>query len=209
MVGHSLGGPYTLTYAGLYGADVAGLVFVDASHPDQVRRLHDAIGRDLDQGAGLFKAADSLAWSGAVRLFAPKGYVAPDHATPQMALVAAAWFPQSIHAAMRENASLNQTLAIAGQHRGLGDRPLVVLTRTATVPVAGLKAAGLSADQGRRMDAEWRAMQEDEATWSTHSRQQVVPDASHNIQFDQPQVVIAAVGDVVGQVWADASARGR
>jgi pimeloyl-ACP methyl ester carboxylesterase len=205
MVGHSLGGPYLLTYTGLYGPDVAGLVFVDASHPDQVKRLHDTIGRDLDQGAGLIKAADGLAWSGAVRLFAPKESIAPPHAPPQTALVATAWQPQSIHGAVRESEGLNRTLSVAGQYRRLGDRPLVVLTRTATAPPAALKAMQLSTDQGRRLDAEWRAMQDDEATWSTHARHQVVPDASHYIQFDQPQVVIAAVRDVVGQVRASAA----
>ena len=205
MVGHSLGGPYVLTYTGQYGRDVAGLVFVDASHPDQLARLHDAIGRDLDQGAALIKLADNLAWSGAVRLFAPKGSVAPDHAPPHTTLVAAAWQPQSVHAAVRESNSLSETLTVAGQYRQLGDRPLVVLTRTMTAPPEALKAMRLSADEGRRLDAEWRAMQDDEATWSTRSRHQVVPDASHYIQFDQPEVVIAAVVDVVGQVRADAS----
>ena len=209
MVGHSLGGPYVLTYTGQYGSDVAGVVFVDASHPDQVSRLHNVIGRDLNEGAGLIKAADSLAWSGAVRLFAPKGSVTPDHAPPHTTLVATAWQPQSVHAAVRESDSLSETLAIAGQYRRLGDRPLVVLTRTATAPPEALKAMKLSADQGRRLDAEWRAMQDDEATWSSRSRHRVVPDASHYIQFDQPQFVIAAVRDVVGQVRADASARGR
>lgn len=39
MVGHSLGGPYVMTFTKYYGPDVAGIVFVDASHPDQVRFL--------------------------------------------------------------------------------------------------------------------------------------------------------------------------
>ena len=39
MVGHSLGGPYIMIFTSLYPADVAGLVFVDASHPDQVDRM--------------------------------------------------------------------------------------------------------------------------------------------------------------------------
>jgi pimeloyl-ACP methyl ester carboxylesterase len=209
MVGHSLGGPYALTYAGLYGSQVAGLVFVDASHPDQVARLRKAIGRDLDPGTGLIKAADALAWSGAVRLFAPKGSGAPDHAPAQTIAIAAAWQPQSIHAAVRESDGLGRTLAIAGQYRGLGDRPLVVLTRTASAPAQALKAMGLSAEQGRRLDAEWRAMQDDEATWSTHSRHQLVPDASHYIQFDQPQTVTAAIDGVVRQVRAGAAAQAR
>src|SRR5690348_12778309 len=39
LVVHSLGGPYALTFIHRYGSDVAGVVFVDASHPDQRARL--------------------------------------------------------------------------------------------------------------------------------------------------------------------------
>jgi pimeloyl-ACP methyl ester carboxylesterase len=209
MVGHSLGGPYLLTYTGRYGAEVAGLVFVDASHPDQLRRLHDAIGRDLDPGTALAKTADALAWSGAVRLFAPKGTGAPEHAPPQTALAAVAWQPQSVHAALRENYALDATLATAGRTRTLGERPLVVLTRTATAPPAALKAVGLTVAEGAKLDAEWRAMQDDEASWSTRSRHSLVANASHYIQFDQPQAVVDAVAEVVAQVRADRAATGR
>jgi hypothetical protein len=126
-----------------------------------------------------------------------------------MVAIAKAWQPQSIRGAVRESDALTKTLAIAGQSRRLGDRPLVVLTRTATAPPKALKAMGLSAAEGRKMDDEWRAMQDDEATWSTRSRHQFAPNASHYIQLDQPQVVIAAVRDVVSQVRADASAHAR
>src|SRR5215831_15256305 len=34
LVGHSLGGPYITIYTKLFGDEVAGLVYVDASHPD-------------------------------------------------------------------------------------------------------------------------------------------------------------------------------
>lgn len=207
MVGHSLGGPYLLTYIGLHGGEVAGLVFVDASHPDQIKRLRDAVGREINPGAGLAKVGDSLAWTGAVRLFAPAGIV-PDHAPAATKRVAAAWFPQGIHAAQREADGLAGTLATAGRYRTLGDRPLVVLTRTATAPPAALKAAGISVEEGRRMDDAWRAMQAEAATWSTRSRHTFVPGASHYIQFDQPQAVVAAVADVVGQVRAGAASDG-
>jgi hypothetical protein len=34
-----MGGPYIMTYTKYYPSDVAGLVFVDASHPDQEHRF--------------------------------------------------------------------------------------------------------------------------------------------------------------------------
>ena len=39
MVGHSLGGPYAMVFTDLYGPEVVGLVFVDASHPQQFARF--------------------------------------------------------------------------------------------------------------------------------------------------------------------------
>lgn len=41
LVGHSFGGPYIMTFAKYFGMDVAGMVFVDASHPDQVQRFKE------------------------------------------------------------------------------------------------------------------------------------------------------------------------
>jgi pimeloyl-ACP methyl ester carboxylesterase len=52
------------------------------------------------------------------------------------------------------------------------------------------------------MQAAWETLQADEATWSAGGRHQRVPNASHYIQFDRPDVVIGAVRDVVGRVRA-------
>jgi hypothetical protein len=48
-------------------------------------------------------------------------------------------------------------------------------------------------------------MQDEEASWSTNSRHELVPDASHYIQFDRPDLVIAAVKEVVGKVRSASS----
>ena len=39
LVGHSLGGLYVVTYTTTFPNEVAGLVLVDSSHPEQVQRL--------------------------------------------------------------------------------------------------------------------------------------------------------------------------
>ena len=63
-----------------------------------------------------------------------------------------------------------------------------------------LKSAGLTRDQGDRMQVAWKALHDDEATWSTHSRHELVSDATHYIQLDRPDVVIKAVREVAGAV---------
>src|SRR5205823_6092481 len=111
MVGHSMGGPYLTTFTARYPADVAGLVFVDASHPDQLARLRAAIGKDVDQGEGLAKTADALAWSGLVRLADPKDAVLPPHAPARGAGPATAFLPASLHAAVGQLDAIPATLA--------------------------------------------------------------------------------------------------
>ena len=86
-----------------------------------------------------------------------------------------------------------------GQHQ-LGDRPLAVLTAAAPLSPAALAGLKLTAAQGRQRDAIWRALQADRATWSSRSQHRLVPDASHYIQLDRPDVVIASVRSVVDGV---------
>jgi pimeloyl-ACP methyl ester carboxylesterase len=197
VVGHSLGGPYALIFTGVYPGEVAGLVFVDASHPDQLERLRQATGKSMEPPTGVMSAVAALSWTGVMRLI-------PDGASPKLppATIRAqhAYLSTSLGPALRELKALPATLAAAGQHRQLGDRPLVVLTAMAPTPEAVLKGAGLMREQGDRMRVAWKALHDDEATWSTRSRHELVPDATHYIQLDRPDVVIRAVREVIDAV---------
>lgn len=204
MVGHSLGGPYIMNFTRLFPQDVAGLVFVDASHPDQVDRMAQAAGKKMEAGGGMLKAASALSWTGIPRLvmshtdnptFPPRAKAAED-----------AYFSLSLPSAMDEADSLNATLSDAGQLRQLGDRPIVVLTATKPYPAAMLKAVKLTPEQGQRIQTVWKELHNEEASWSHHSRHELVPDATHYIQFDRPDVVIAAVREVVGDVRSEGPA---
>jgi pimeloyl-ACP methyl ester carboxylesterase len=198
MVGHSLGGPYVMTFTRLYPQEVAGLVFVDASHPDQNERITRAIGKKIDAGEGLLKAANALSWTGIPRLVAAHSH---DVSIPLQAKQAQdAYFSRSVQSLLQEEESVDATFAAAGQLRQLGDRPIVVLTAMKPLPAAILKSAKLTVDQGQRLQTEWKAMHDEEASWSHHSDHEIVPDSSHYVQFDRPDVVIAAVRRVVDEV---------
>ena len=199
MVGHSLGGPYLLTFTVRYPSDVAGLVFVDASHPDQIARLAAAAGKAFDDGSGVAHIGGVVSGTGLLRLLLPKGPPGP-HLSEVAAKAVGGWFPQSLPAVVSELDGLAATLTAAGSGRTLGSRPLVVLTRGEKSPPEVAKQFKISPTKVIALDAEWLAMQNDEATWSSAGRHQVVPGASHYIQLDQPQVVINAVGEVVKQV---------
>jgi pimeloyl-ACP methyl ester carboxylesterase len=74
MVGLSLGGPDVSIYTGLYGDQVAGLVYVDASHPDQLTRFEAVSGLKTDDGMKAFvqEIGGTLSWTGVPRLVASR-----------------------------------------------------------------------------------------------------------------------------------------
>jgi pimeloyl-ACP methyl ester carboxylesterase len=198
MVGHSLGGPYIMNFTRLYPQEVAGLVFVDASHPDQVGRMTQAAGKKMEAGVTLFKVASALSWTGIPRLVA--GHSESPGIPMHAKLAGDAYASRSMGSALEELESLDATLAAAGQLRQLEDRPIVVLTATKPYPAAMLKGMQMTTEQGRQIQAAWKDMHNEEASWSHHSRHELVPDATHYIQFDRPDVVIAAVREVVSDV---------
>ena len=199
LVGHSLGGPISLIYTSHYGDQVAGLVMVDASHPDQFARFK-AIGISTENVAlKAIKVAASLSWTGVVRALAGEGKPMPNQPL-EAARAQNAWTPRSISGAMNEMNALDTILAEASTARDLGDRPLIVLTAMRPVSAAERKALGVTEEQAGKQKELWLEMHREETQWSTAGRQIVLTDASHYIQFDRPDVVISAVRDVVTAV---------
>lgn len=171
MVGHSLGGPHIMIFNSLYEAEIAGFVFVDASHPEQNDRFRKIKGNATDDEPKIAKIppllADMAARIGIVRLL-PLG-LAPGNAPSFVAQTANAYLPQTAASNLQAVRGLKTVLADARPFRKLGDRPLVVLTARQKVNPEEFKKAG-------------------------HHE---FVESSHNIQFDRPEVVIKAVNEVV------------
>jgi pimeloyl-ACP methyl ester carboxylesterase len=198
LVAHSLGGPYAMTYTKYFGGDVAGLVLVDASHPDQVARFREVTPVTLGQGTRVYRVASALSWTGLVRAMSaserePNEPEAASRAT-------AAYTSTSLAAMVKESDGFDLTLAEAGTIRQLGARPVFVLTAAKPQSPATLAAMKMTAAQGKRHVELWDQMQDEEAAWSSRSQHWRIPDASHYIQFDRPDVVIEAVRSVVDSV---------
>ena len=203
LVGHSLGGPYNMIYTKYFGADVAGLVFVDTSHPDQrsggrareaVEANSATLKRKLEKNwtAFLNKSWAALNWTGIVRLDAAMDEK-EENRTESNDLAVKAYASTSISSVLKEGDAFEQTLNEAGTFRHLGDRPIVVLTRVLPVPKQESK-------YDKALRENWSWMQEDQAKWSSQSQHQLVHDTGHYIQFDQPAVVIDAVRSVISKV---------
>jgi pimeloyl-ACP methyl ester carboxylesterase len=208
LVGHSLGGPYIMTYTKYFGEDVAGVVFVDASHPDQIERFKDLtipvswLQKIEQKYTELkYKTGATLHWTGVVRVVS-----ASHDKDPQLSLyddqAVKAYASTSLGAMLKEDDAIKDTLTEAGTFRKLGGRPLFVLTAMKSLPDEALAEMKWSSEQAKHQKYIWKQMQDEEATWSTDSQHQLVPDAGHYIQFDRPDVVVAAVRSVVEKVLA-------
>jgi pimeloyl-ACP methyl ester carboxylesterase len=197
MVGLSLGGPYVSLYTGLYGDQVAGLVYVDSSHPDQLKRFEAALGQTQDMKSAVQAAGTWVSWTGIPRLVAftarnGKGETM-SKIPPKTREIALAFFATSLGPMVSERDALSTTLDEARAYRNLGARPVVVLTH-------GKPTSDMSKAEAEKFDTTWLEMQKDMATWSTHGTQRTVSGASHYIPNDAPDTVIAAIREVVANV---------
>lgn len=201
LVAHSLGGPLVVSYTRAHPEDVAGLVFVDASHPDQIERFA-AVGVPRDAASGqtaVLRWLSALSWTGVTRLV-PKDNPGTG---PEVNRVMAAYFRRSLVGVLSETESLDRILAQGGELRDLGSRPIVVLTAMAPLPQEVLSALQLTPEEGLRFQQVWLDLQSEEASWSSRSRHEQVPDASHYIQLQRPDRVVAAVEEVLAALRAD------
>jgi pimeloyl-ACP methyl ester carboxylesterase len=206
LVGHSLGGPYITVYTKLYGDEVAGLVYVDASHPDQQKRVEAALGRRPESSAmmAVTRVALRLQWTGIVRLGA--GLLGgPPNVPNETVKTSTAFAPKSAAAAIAEMNSTSSTLAEAGTFRSLGARPVAVLTHNESLTDAALKRQGMSKLEGEKPNSIFLDLQNDIASWSSRSTHRILDNTGHYIQFDRPDAVVTAIREVVDGVRSDAS----
>lgn len=198
MVGHSIGAAYVMRFSQSYPTEVEGVVLVDGSHPDQFARYFDATGRSLAPSATIPRIGASLAWTGVLRAL-PK-VDSTQGWSSVVASAASGYLPTSLNALAQEALAIPATLSQMGEMRLLGNRPLMVLAAGQGPSAADLVAMRLTPDQGRKLEEVSRALRVDQATWSERGSVKEISDASHYIQFDRPDVVTAAVREVVQSV---------
>ena len=198
LVGHSIGGPYIVTYTGLYPDEVAGLVLVDPAYPDEFVRLAAIVG---PANAGFndilrpLRVANALDWTGLARLLFSARAQDPK-LPPGAGATGVAWLFRTLPTLVDEYEQAPAILLESGQYRNFGSRPVIVLSSgIGSVPYAA--QLGITRDQAERSDQAWLSMNKEEASWSTRGQQRTVTGAEHAIQLDRPQAVIAAIQDVI------------
>jgi pimeloyl-ACP methyl ester carboxylesterase len=193
LVGHSLGGYTVRLYASLYRNEVAGMVLVDSSHPDQENRFPPEL-KNME-GTWL-REAEFLAYTMPFGIPRLMGLCEDD---PPQRAAECNW-----HAAregMAELKAFSESAAQTAATGSLGDMPLAVLSHDPDKP-----SADLPPDLARPTNDAWEKMQEELAHLSTRGTQTIAKNSAHYVQIDRPDVVIDAVRNVVQQARAARSA---
>ncbi len=155
LVGHSIGGFNVRVFASEHPEEVAGMVLVDSSHPEQWRRF---------------------------------AKVLPPRSIRESAIIRRlrGWSDPSLIA---ERIDFTMSAEQVRATRPLDDKPLVVLSHS---PRA-LRPAGLPEALAAQLDRVWSELQKDLLGLSRHSTHVIASHAGHNIQLDEPQLVVDAI----------------
>lgn len=185
MVGHSNAGLLIRVYDAGYPGEVAGFVFVDASHPEQDRRLPAEFQTLIAQR----NAEPDRRWL--FRIVAPYRMFAPERPTARTAY----WWRTFPDGVMSEGRAIDAMSEQAGRSGSLGDRPVVVLTAGVPMPMPGVSDTG-----NAHMRRLWLELQGELASLSANSDHRIIEAAGHYIHQDRPEAVVAAIRDVVTAV---------
>jgi len=219
LVGHSVGGLYALLYADRYLPEVAGMVLVDPSFPNQTQALHAASPtlKRMEAKAGdaytfCYQAAlhGELSINRGSEAYAICGF--PPHATAdlrtQCAKNGAPWCEMehlsfarllrpSFWSALGSEDAASYAIDSAEDlkaQRSYGAMPFTVLTAANDIGDSPLPPAEM-----RAIDRAWNAGHDRLARLSSVGVNSVIPHTEHFIQLDRPAVVTTAVAKVVSQ----------
>lgn len=186
LVGHSLGGYNVRVYANLYPNDVAGMVLVDASHPDQENRMPSEI---KNMQGSWEREAEFLEYTMPFGLPRLMGLCEND---PPLRAAECNW--RNAHEGLAEMKAFHESAAQTAETGSLGSMPLVVLSHDPDKP-----STELPPDLAKPMNQAWEKMQEELAHLSSRGTQVIARNSSHYIQLDRPDVVVDGVSNVVQQ----------
>ena len=211
LVGHSAGGLYVRAYAAQYPSDVAGMVLVDSSSEGQAARFPPEVRQMSDSQTTQIQICQALSPFGLIRMLRILDAAAPESSGPgevRAAALSTMYRTSYCGAAVEELQALAPTMNESKPARGLGDLPLIVLTAgvTAEQQYAQLPESArslITLDMLAQVSEAHQEMQLELVALSTRGKQVIATESGHSIQWDQPDLVIDAIHEVVDQVRGD------
>ena len=197
LVGHSLGGVVARQFAAKYSNEVAGLIMVDSAHEQQMKYFPEALVKMINSMKGMMGMMKLLS---KFSIFALKPSLVqigdngklPSELVARMQGVMAA-SDNHLKAMIAESESIYaaQTKPIST----LGDLPLTVISH------GQLDANAVPPSLGQEVrdayESAWQKLQVEITSLSTRGRRIVAERSGHNVIFDQPEIVIESILEMV------------
>ncbi len=192
LVGHSLGGIFVRQFARLYPQEVCGMVLVDSAHEDQLERMPWA--RKEAQGISFtFTFLAILHRLGILRLLGKSllsRFASVKTEQEQKLFLATLLSSRYFETSRDESLSVLQPLKPEERLASLGDKPLTVIQaggQPETLP------RGYTPERWQQQRRAWDEIQQDLLKLSSNSRLVVAEKSVHAVQVEEPEVVIAAI----------------
>ena len=198
LVGHSLGGYNVRIFQHRYPELVAGIALVESGHEEQWQRLPSEINDFIVEQTAPFQIAPIAARFGLLRfvnLPTHKALSAADRNT----IVASMVQPKTVIAILSEFESASVSAEQLAETSALDDLPLVVVSAVHSFDASRVLETKLDVpfDEADRV---WFELQVELATLSSNSRHFVSHTGSHDINFDDPEIVVEALLHLLAQV---------
>jgi len=198
LVGHSMGGLYAKVFAAHHPDEVKAVVFVDAANEQQRRRWSAAQeAATVRLIANLQRQFRIYAWlaSTGIMALAPEKIPVDPRLTPAAAAEYRAQLakgPEVFDTMIREleaqATSFTEVQAMAIKKL---EAPVVVLRRGRPFPMGAPE--DLPPGTVEETERTWRQLQEDTAMLSASGRVVEAQNSGHDIQLDEPQLVVNAI----------------
>lgn len=208
LLGMSAGGVYVREYQRTWPGGIVGMVLVDSSHEQQGRRLPE-----IEAAGAMEKRVALCAWLqpiGVIRAFSLLDGLLDQFELPPgpREVIRANLYQSHSCASIRaEMQSFAGEVLDAEPPTSLGGLPLVVLSQGKEPE--GVEAIGLTVEAAREQRKVWNVLQDELTALSTRGRRIVATRSGHVIQFDQPQLLIDAVADLVLELRESSEAPGQ
>ncbi len=212
LVGHSLGGIIANLFAVEYPNETAGVVMVDATHPDVVLKIFNRDTKEMEWKKLRFMANESIPPVNTEPLSSPKEvssfqaqkdfgnmldkFSEEDRELFNWIYNVRPWTYVKGQGNAYE-AEIFQKMYDDYDQYGFGNRPLIVLT-------GGNKEVPEGDDNwtGQQLRKHSDSLQKEMLTLSSNSRQVMADKSGHHIHIDQPELVVSSIEEMVKEINA-------